>query len=737
MAYVFRRVQDALGNEREQKTDIFAATPGAEPTAGGEQVPGGVKTSTEGELGAGGMAATGGTGGEGAPTDVKTVDKALIQKNLGKTRAPRFAQEAQGTLTSADQQLQDEANKYVAGYQAKDYSVGADVLDKAIGGDADAMSTTTGRLGQAAERVDQFAPKTKYDYSDQIGEFKTDEGLKNIMRRESGPQYNAGEAAFDVMLLNRNADFQNIRSQLANQQSELLKRAGEMSGASGSKTKDAQAAVEANLGKAQTGIRDYLGTREKDMIAAQEQERAAENAALAELRKAGGGSYLSEQAAAELKKLQDEYAGADQSGAAGYLGKSGANAADYYSVRGDYDNYRDFIDANEASRFGNIYSLLGRSDDDSVKNAMAGGGTTARHGFDAATFRDAVVRGAERSNADADSAAQAELDRILGDVRGRYAGDQDNYLRSKARELDALVRGEYGDDYDHNVDAYQFKREQGGDLAGLSAADAARLNEMSRELGQGDAYSEGGGFGSSFDSDSYLNALRTAATNKRQSRVAAEAAQKERERQRADSVGTTAEGRDQAGVEDPGSQRTGTRSSNSKYVPDWVVSEGKKILANMAKADKATGGRGGDVATQARENVKTVDSTLTSADKATGGHGGKLKKSLCFPAGVRFRLEAGHLSPVEMLAVGDVLEQGGLITDRHFGVSDDMYVVNGVLLTGEHVMSVGGKWVEAQNVPGAMKVAGEFEVYNVTCENHVMIHETGAVLGDFDRDAEG
>lgn len=714
MAYVFRRIQDALGNESAQKQDIFSPQQSDAPQTGGEQVPGGVKTSTEGELGPGGMSGGSATGGEGAPAAGNTVDKALIQKNIGKTRAPKFAQQAQSDLATADQQLQDEANKYVSDYGARDYTVGTGTLDKAISGDASAMARTSGRLGETAERVEQFKPKTKYDFSDRINDFKTDAGIQNILRQESGPQYSAGEAAFDTSLLNRNADFQKIRSQLGIKQDELLKRAEAWGGASGEKTAAAQALVDKNHGQAQRRITGYLGGREKDLIAAQEKELADENAALAALRSGDGGQYLSDQAAAALKQLQSEYEGANKYGVAGYLDKSGVNSGDFRSVRGDYSDYRDFIDSDEASRFGNIYSLLGRSDDASIRNAMAGAGTTAREGFDAESYRDAVLRGAERANAGADTAAQAELDRILGDVRGRYATEADAYREQEAKNIADAVRAEFGDVDVNAIDSRAFWRDPNDDLSGLSEADAARLNELSQELEQGDSiYGAGKGFGSSFDSGSYLNALRGIMASK--------------------------------SVKDE-------PTNAAKNIPigtDDVLDLMRKVQEQVNEQYKAIAKKAGEVpgaiADAAPNSVNDLPSTpqevLDLADKSSGGNigtaGKVLKKAFCFPSGVRFKITGGIVCPIEMIAVGDTLEGGGTVTDRHFGTSDDLYALpSGVLVTGEHAVQIAGRWLEAKNVPGALKIAGEFDVYNVTCENHVMIHETGAVLGDHDRDAE-
>ena len=225
MAYAFNRVKAVLEGG-EQKQDIFGdpnATQAGQPNV---QRQAEAKTTTEGMApgAAGGSPATAAKPEEQAPSGATAAtQQSVFTRQTDRQKAPKVAGQLYGQLDEAQKGLKNEADQWVQSATSQSYGVGNDALEKAIGGDQAAATQYRDLKSKNAEtvKVDKgFDPTTDYDIEG-VAEFQTDEGVKRALARESGPQYTAGEGAYDLMLLNRNADFARIRNELAQNQNEL------------------------------------------------------------------------------------------------------------------------------------------------------------------------------------------------------------------------------------------------------------------------------------------------------------------------------------------------------------------------------------------------------------------------------------------------------------------------------------------------------------------------------------
>lgn len=459
MAYVFQNLNSALNDDDEQQqsqSNIFDPTAGQVGQGMADQQPGAQKTTTEGEIQGGG-----GSGGvqtsEGKPAEQMATGNAALAKNKPKTM-PKFAEQAKSEIETAGQNLQNEANQYVQGYASKDYSVGQGDLDKAISGDETAAGNVRSRLSGQAERAKGFDTTGDYDVDD-IYRMQTDAGVDSLLRRESGPEYSNGEAAFDRMLLNRTPEFNLLRSSLKGQQEALTHQLDDYRT---SKTDEAQKALDTNYGKAQEGIKSYLGGQSDSLMKAQEAERDAENAARAQLRSSGGdAAYRDAQQKAALEALRKQYTGQDPYGMLGYLDQAGVDPSQYYAVSGDLDTNA-FIDEGEAKRFNSIMGLLGKGD-----SWSAGKGAGDRQGFNADAYQQAVIQSAQGKA----EAAKAEAQRLADERAAKDAASLRAQQDSERNMAGALAR----------ADAGRSAREQAA-AAAASEEEAQKQRELERTV---------------------------------------------------------------------------------------------------------------------------------------------------------------------------------------------------------------------------------------------------------------
>ena len=534
MSYVFNGVNGLLNDDEKDKnaaTNIFApGESGADPTQGAQQQGGEQpKTSTEGEVGGNGP--TGGTQTSEAKPAAQTqvADSRLMRKNKVK-EAPKFATQAQGDLQNAQKNLQTEADSYVAGAKTKgaSYAVDDASLEKAIGGDKDAQGKVGRVMSGTADQYETFAPKTDYQVED-INAMQSDAGLDSLLRREAGAEYSSGEAAFDRSLLKRSAEFNQLRSLLRGQQEGLVKQADEWTG---TKSKEAQDAVNSGYEAARSGATTALGSKGELLRKLQEEEAAKENAARKALRESKDPTYAQGESQKAIEKLVADLkaSGGDPAGLLKYINPSLADSSKFASVGGDV-SWEQAIDDAEANRFNSIMSLLGKTD-----AWQAGGGFGNQRGFDAKGYADSVYGAADAANKAADAKAQAAIDRIKSEAAKAKANEiayRNNMKGSKTlgasdassvEKIRNQLKAEYGGDakraqllsqLNSLVNAGDYVRYNDINADDLDFIDSAQADEYNKALAEiGGVYSNvkagsRGGPASAFDAAGYEAALRS------------------------------------------------------------------------------------------------------------------------------------------------------------------------------------------------------------------------------------
>lgn len=420
MAYawdgMFPGISGALGvkgdDDEPQQQNIFGdQTVQADPSKDGQPasqqgpLPVGqngaqVKTSTDTDVGTGGgPSGAAGGGNESAPAAATQQPNRsnVIRRNIGQTSKPAAIGRAQNSVEQADQDLQAEANAYTTGYQGVDTSLKNEDIDAAIGGDEGKMTAASARLAPqgTAERQARFDPKTDYEIKD-IGELQTDAGTKGLLRRDADEQYNAGEAAFDMQLLRRDPDFNLIRSNLLTKQNALRGNADTMvygKGTGETKTKSlseqAQEFADKEFETSGKAARDYLETKDDEILKGLQDKAAAENAARTELRKSPDQAFLDAERAAIMEGIMKDANDYDPNYAKGlkpYLEQAGVDIGDYYGVSGDV-GHEDLVTEAEANPFNSIMQLLGRGD-----TLGKGKGVGARQSVNRQAYQDAVMK---------------------------------------------------------------------------------------------------------------------------------------------------------------------------------------------------------------------------------------------------------------------------------------------------------------------------------------------------------
>lgn len=490
-------------DDEQQKSNIFSPTgtdQGVQPAASmqGGQQGGPQKTSTEAEVGGAGQSSGQQTTTAPQGNDQSAARQA-IQRNAGKSQNPGIFNKAQQEVGAASQGLQDEANSYVANAKGTHYGVADADLDKFVAGDQDA-ATKVGKLtATGAVSVDKFAPKQDLTLND-VDQLQTDAGLVNAYRNEGGADYSAGMGAFDLASARRTPGFDTLRASLAQQKSDLLKKADEYGT---SKTAEAQTALDTNLAADKEALKTGLGSR-ADKITADDQA-AADKANL--LAHQGDKNFVNPKAVAAREALAK---GADPGARLNnMLLDSGVDPSKFYAMKDAVA--KDMVTPEQAAQFNRIMGALGRSDPDSVYAAGSGGPSQT---FDEKAYRDAVYQDAVKRRGTADTGLQSQIAALNSGYQKQYdpAAEKTTEMANVQNDL----RGQYGDlldQVDTNGDAYGTGANWQDQL---TAADAAKLSPLYQQLGQSANMPQAGKFAGigGFDADSYKAALSKALADK-------------------------------------------------------------------------------------------------------------------------------------------------------------------------------------------------------------------------------
>jgi hypothetical protein len=412
------------GQEEAQKTNIFAPQGGGtSQVAGGEAPTGSVQKTGEQQ----GLPGVGSSGGEGVQASTQPAaqlgGQEVFKRNVGKQQSPKAFEKMGLDLSAAESSLQDEANKYTAGYQAKAQQIKAPDYQQAIKGDKAAKEQVQSFLGSADPTADKFEAKTNVDVIPGLtSALKTGDpsgAVKQYLRGQSGPQYTQSEADLDYSLLAGDPGFKNIMSTLGQRQEALTQRAGSIGGeleAGAAKTLKEQQDAEKLLlrGGLQQQAGTYLPQAEKSLKAERDELTAAQTKAAA-AKEAARGKIGQDKS---MARFLDEVYGQQVK-----LPDPGALTAEQ------------FITPEMAQEYANIYELLGET----PATALAAN----TKGFDYAPDYSNLdlFGGVQAKEAAYNTDLDSKINAILGGVRGNLNERQNQYIKGLRDEV--LSRDEF------------------------------------------------------------------------------------------------------------------------------------------------------------------------------------------------------------------------------------------------------------------------------------------------------
>ena len=528
MAYAFSNVEDLLNGQQATgpQANIFgdaAAQPYSNTAPQGENK---LKTVDEGGTGGASTATNPDAGGgQQAPViqDTRAGDKAAQQANIGKTAQPSAIQGVEGQLAANEKKLQDEANAYTTKQEAnQQYAVGNDVMDNAVNkGNVDpAWSTVSGLIRRPTiNTFDDFvAPDVNVA---DVGLFKTNAGLKNLVSRGQDPNYSGGMAAFDVRSLQGTPGFQDTVHGILARSDVLLKDAdsrGEIL-----KTGVAEYGQK-NLAEAQAAAKAYLGDRSTGLMSANEAEAKAYNDMLA------GMDFSGAARDAKAKALVSARANMTQMNpyAFNFFNPDAVNESEYLR-KGANLGASDFVSNDEANQYNNILQLLGNGgqswsqslahpdaannytvDNSGLQKALS---DNALLGF--GQYRDKTIGEMQAIKDAAGRTADAEDARYLSVVNSQTTPWRMAQAQAAAKEAGLAF------DSSMDLSPYAGSTASPMDLGWsnvLSQTDADKLNQLNATIGGNEMYNAGGYKANDpyqFDKAGYLGALTKSVADKK------------------------------------------------------------------------------------------------------------------------------------------------------------------------------------------------------------------------------
>lgn len=427
MASVFPKLTESM---EEAKQSIFAPQPGqTDPNAVQSQAPeqGGVKTSTAGEIQNAGVQGQGvGTGAN----QQQQAEQQALGASVGKVKNPGLIEKSKSKIATADQTLQDEANKYVSDAGAVNYGVGNDEIEKGLGGDTAAMGKVRGTLTKAMPDARPVFQTTADLNQGDVDQLQTDAGTKSVLKREGGDEYTGGMAGFDLAALRRTPGFDQLRSSLNESRNALRSKADTLNKSTGVDAAKIQAE---HLKSSQDQISKYLNDQDAQLRAANAAEAAA---ATAKARAVTGPDK------SRLDQLLASYRGGQDPAlleAMDKMGMTGVDASKFWQAAPE-TSWEDMVDATEAGRFGKLQEAMGRG------GPIVQAGRGARGGsFDENKFKDdymGLVKN-KRQSLD-DEATAAALAKKKSDDEAAYRAGQDKIEADRAASEAALAAGNGG-----------------------------------------------------------------------------------------------------------------------------------------------------------------------------------------------------------------------------------------------------------------------------------------------------
>ena len=111
-----------------------------------------------------------------------------------------------------------------------------------------------------------------------------------------------------------------------------------------------------------------------------------------------------------------------------------------------------------------------------------------------------------------------------------------------------------------------------------------------------------------------------------------------------------------------------------------------------------------------------------------------LLAAACFHPATLFELADGSEVKLSEIKIGDELEHGGKVYMKLDSISNDLYLLNGDLVSGNHAVynaSGNEQWDYVKNCKNVEKVPGACPVISLATENHLMVSKSGVVYSDY------
>lgn len=436
MSYSFDNVMSMLGKgpKQQDKADIF----GGQSGGGAQGAQGGLGSSTEGELGGasgGGDVANAKSGTAQAPSDVSS--SAAFRSNIGKTAAPNLGAIKNG-VDSKNQALDNEANTYLTnradlqpdklsdsdvdqlhgaidkGYTAKPSGDGPTPFETGAQ-PRDSIGYWSSVANGQVEKVDPF--KSAVDLKDSTVEnLGTDAGVQNLLRQGQNAEYNIGDAAFDGALLGQDQTFQQGRQDIMDRYHGVQNKQNTMGD---EVTKKAQQASDSARGSYLADLKSKLGGFQSQFTdEAMKQERDLEESAgqrqIAMLNK--GSNYVSDEAKALGGVAADPMAS--------FYSGEGVDPSKF--VTGNFDrntnDWKSYLNDDQALRFNNIFSLLGSKDIYGKGNKAGGIDDSELVNYDKAGLDAALQGGAKTRSEAATAKSESERQAVIQEEQKKQEG---------------------------------------------------------------------------------------------------------------------------------------------------------------------------------------------------------------------------------------------------------------------------------------------------------------------------
>lgn len=132
--------------------------------------------------------------------------------------------------------------------------------------------------------------------------------------------------------------------------------------------------------------------------------------------------------------------------------------------------------------------------------------------------------------------------------------------------------------------------------------------------------------------------------------------------------------------------------------------------------------------------IEDAARSVSNTNDSDGGGGGG--DDSCFAAGTLIRMADGTERPIETVRIGDVLAHGGRVYMTGRFLASDLYRLNGVAVTGGHLVRVETGWIPVRAHPRAVRLLGpERPVYNLAtignriCAGDLLFSDYAEVAG--------